>query len=101
MMLTDLSAFLQGGSVPLNLVIAAFVLGGVAAEAFCRRRSRIQWIVPAACLCVMAVTEAVWQLHPSEYLILFYVWGWFAEAALLGCALGAAVRLVVSRLLDR
>ena len=49
----------------------------------------------------MAVTEAVWQLHPSEYLILFYVWGWFAEAALLGCALGAAVRLVVSRLLDR
>lgn len=42
----------------------------------------------------MLITEAVWQMYPSEYLILFYVWGWFAEAALFSEAVGAIVHIV-------
>lgn len=91
MMLLDLFMILMDCALSLKLVIAAFVLGGIAAELLPRRRSRIRWIVPVVCLCIMAVTEAVWQLYPSEYLIVFYIWGWFAEAALFGCAAGAVL----------
>ena len=93
-MLADLFPMLLGGSVPLNLVIAAFILGGVAAEVFPRRKKWLRWAVPLACVLVMAVTETAWQLHPSEYLIVFYIWGWFAEAVLLGCAVGAVLHSI-------
>ena len=94
MMLLDLFMILMDCALSLKLVIAVFVLGGIAAELLPRRRSRIRWIIPVVCLCIMAVTEAVWQLYPSEYLILFYVWGWFAEAALFSEAVGAIVHIV-------
>lgn len=94
MMLLDLFMVLTECALSLKLVVAAFVLGGLAAELLSRRKFRIRWVIPVVCLCVMAVTEVTWQMHPSEYLILFYSLGWFAEAALFGCAFGAAIWLI-------
>ncbi len=83
-----------GWVFPLNLLVMASILGGIAVGLLPRRGSRVRWIFPVVCLCVMLITEAVWQLYPSEYLILFYVWGWFAEAALFSEAVGAIVHIV-------
>lgn len=97
MMLLELFTVLTDCALSLRLVMAAFFAGGIAAELLPRKGARVRWIVPAVCLCVMAVTEAVWQLHPSEYLILFCICGWFAETVLSGCALGAVIRLIRER----
>ena len=38
------------------------ILGGIAVGLLPRRGSRMRWIFPVVCLCVMLITEAVWQL---------------------------------------
>ena len=90
-----------GWVFPLNLMVTVSILGGIAAGALARPGSWLRRIFPAACLGILLVTELVWQLYPSEYLILFDTWGWCAEAALLGTAIGAASRRIGRELLRR
>lgn len=78
---------------PLNVMITATILAGLAAGLLLRRASRVRWVLPVVCLCVMGAMELIWQLSYSEYLIVFYVCSWCAEAALVCFAAGTAVRL--------
>lgn len=83
---------------PLNLLAAAGMLGGLAAGLLSRRRSRLWCVFPLASLGVLLVTEMVWQLFRSEYLALFCVLGWVAEAALLSWAAGTMARAILEKL---
>jgi len=47
-----------GWVFPLNLLVTASILGGIAVGLLPRRGSRVRWIFPVVCLCVMLITEA-------------------------------------------
>ena len=87
---------------PLNVMVSVSMLAGLAVGLFSRRKSRLRWGFGAVCLVSLAVTELIWQLYRSEYLILFfYVCGWCAEAALLCLCLGMALRFLWTKVRGR
>ena len=79
---------------PLNVMVTASMLIGLAAGLALRRQSRVRWVFCGLCLLVLAAGELIWQRFPSEDMIFFYVCGWCAEAALLCCAIGTLCRLI-------
>ena len=80
---------------PLNVMVTVSMLVGFAVGLFSQRKSRLRRGFAAVCLVMLAAAELIWQLYPSEYLILFfYVCGWCAEAALLCLCIGMAVRFL-------
>lgn len=87
---------------PLNVMVSVSMLAGLAVGLFSRRKSRLRWGFAAVCLVSLAATELIWQLYPSEYLILFfYVCGWCAEAALLCLCIGMAARFLWTKIRGR
>ena len=87
---------------PLNVMVTASMLLGLAVGIFSRRKSRLRRVFGAVCLVSLAVTELIWQLYPSEYLIFFFcVCGWCAEAALLCLCIGMAVRFLWTKIRGR
>ena len=84
---------------PLNVMVTVSMLLGLAVGLFSRRKSRLRRGFGAVCLVSLAAAELIWQLYPSEYLILFfYVCGWCAEAALLCLCIGMAARFLWTKI---
>ena len=87
---------------PLNVMVSVSMIAGLAVGLFSRRKSRLRRGFGAVCLVSLAATELIWQLYPSEYLILFfYVSGWCAEAAFLCLCIGMAVRFLWTKVRGR
>lgn len=87
---------------PLNVMVTVSMVAGLAVGIFSRRKSWLRRGFGAVCLVSLAATELIWQLYPSEYLILFfYVCGWCAEAALLCLCIGMAARFLWTKIRGR
>ena len=87
---------------PLNVMVSVSMLAGLAVGLFSRRKSWLRRGFGAVCLVSLVVTELIWQLYRSEYLILFfYVCGWCAEAAFLCFCIGMAVRFLWTKVRGR
>lgn len=86
---------------PMNVMVTASMLLGLAVGIFSRRKSWLRRVFAAVCLMMLAAAELIGQLNPSEDMIFFYVCGWCAEAALLCCCLGMAVRFLWTKVRGR
>lgn len=86
----------------MNVMVSVSMLADLAVGLFSRWKSWLRRGFGAVCLVSLVVTELIWQLYRSEYLILFfYVCGWCGEAALLCCCIGMAIRFLWSKVRGR
>ena len=86
---------------PLNVMVTASMLLGLAVGIFSRRKSRLRRVFAAVCLVMLAAAEAVSQLFTEESLMWVGICGWFAEAALLCLCIGMAVRFLWTKVRGR
>lgn len=86
-------------SFPLNVMVTASMLICFAVGVFPRQRSWVRRIFSVICVCILAAAEVLSHLLPSsEALMMIPLCGWFAEAALLFCAVGTGARWLCRRL---
>ena len=78
---------------PLNMMVIASMLAGLTVGLLPRRGAWTRRISAGICACILLAAEIVSYLYNSEALMFVAICGWFAEAALLSCAVGTAARL--------
>ena len=78
----------------LNMMVTASMLAGLTVGLLPRRGAWTRRISAGICACILLAAEIVSHLYNSEALMFVAICGWFAEAALLSCAVGTAARLI-------
>ena len=77
---------------PLNMMVIASMLAGLTVGLLPRRGAWTRRISAGICACILLAAEIVSYLYNSEALMFVAICGWFAEAALLSCAVGTAAQ---------